>query len=242
MATTNKRVQGYVPGWISDALANYQKERGLNQSQAVEEILGAFFRDSMPKPEAGDSDQKEEINRLNKWVQSLEKQFFALLHRMDVIDEEIVGQKDVNEMIWRDIQELYPPVTLETQPMTAAEKEEAIEAVISQVNNSGSESELPLLKYLSVYLDPVEAVEPAPEPVQPEPKPEAETEAEAEPDPDVRRLSHKGLARRLGITPATLTKHFKSGNFENWVRNKDIQGIRWQYDPVARVYLGKLSS
>lgn len=246
MATTNKRVQGYVPEWISDALANYQKERGLNQSQAVEEILGAFFRDSIPKSEAGGSDQQAEITRLNKWVQSLEKQFFALLHRMDVVDEEIIGQKDVNQQIWKDIQELRIPPAPETQPMTAAEKEEAIEAVISHVNNSGSnsgsESRLPILDYLAAYIDPVETPEPEPAPVQPEPEPEPQAEAEAEPAPNVRKLSHAGLAKRLGVSEPTLARHRKSGNFESWVKNKDLQGIPWQYDPVAKVYLGKLPS
>lgn len=246
MATTKKRVQGYVSPRIADVLEEYQSEHGLNQSQALEQILRRFFAQSFPNADPGESDQQEKMNRLTETVQSLERSLAQLERRVEVIDEEIVGQKDVNEMIWKDIQELYPPATLETQPMTAAEKEQAIEAVISHVNNGGSDSgsddDLPILKALAAYIDPVEAPEPEPEPVQPEPEPEPEAEVEAEPDPNVRKLSHAGLAKRLGISEPTLSKHRKSGNFENWVRNKDLQGIPWQYDPVARVYLGKLPS
>lgn len=246
MGTNKKKIQGYVAPWIADALANYQTEHDLNQSQAVEEIFEFFFKVATPNPAPSDSGQQEKIDRLTETVQSLERAVSSLSMRIDVIDNEISGQKDVNEMIWKDIQELYTPPAPETQPMTAAEKEEAIEAVISYVENgrseSGSESRLPILDYLAAYIDPVETPEPELEPVQPEPEPEPEAEVEAEPDPNVRKLSHAGLAKRLGVSEPTLARHRKSGNFESWVKNKDLQGIPWRYDSTAKVYLGKLPS
>lgn len=243
MATNKAKIQGYVAPWIADALRDYQEQHNLNQSQAIEEICEAFFQSKNPVFLAPASDQQKKIDQLTETVQSLERSLAQLERRVEVIDEEIVGQKDVNEMIWKDIQELYTPATLETQPMTAAEKEQAIEAVISYVNNggsdSGSESRLPILDYLAAYIDPVETPELEPAPVQPEPEPEPQAEAEAEPNPVIRRLSHAGLAKRLNITPATLTRHRKASGFRDWVRNRDIQGMDWEYDPVAKVYLGR---
>lgn len=54
----------------------------------------------------------------------------------------------------------------------------------------------------------------------------------------MRYLSHGALAKRLGVTPATLARHRKKIDFKAWNRKKDMQGMQWTYDPVAKNYQG----
>jgi len=212
-----------------EALANPGESLNLAAKRLLEEkLLAGVEAVSSPSKLEGIENR---LNQLEKRLGTLEEGFDGLgyaVHRLDSISQYGVDPEveSLPERDWElDVLDALEQEELEKRgrrPVDQLVDQEEIPTLEIIGNHSAvsvdqevdqqvdQEEELPIIDYLNSLADTRE-----------------------------RRLSHQGLAKKLGVTPATLTRHRKSPDFERWVKNKDFQGIPWKYDPVAKIYVGR---
>jgi hypothetical protein len=224
MPTENRRVATYLPKEIDDRLKAFIAERQLKgDSQALIVILSEFLGVALPVAQKVDYSgfvKSEEFNELLVKVSELSAAVESkspgailnkLLERVDRL-EKLIGD-----------QELKQPQT-ETQIETIPGQMNLLEVVESELSENLKSS---LLESSS----PVSA--------EKELKLKADSSSLGEPLRELKPMTGIALSKRFGLSKDSVAGSKKSRTkeqFLQWLREKDPDGIAWQYNLEDKLY------
>lgn len=228
MPSIKPKIQGYVEEEIFQAFQQWKAEQGIESiSDALNELLKRFFGFEKATPPSGGLNKEE--------IEALIEVKLAAIHTWVRFAEE-----KINEFEWR----------LKMEPGQSPLKESG-----AVKESKGDYEKSPLeernWKAGNIWCDPSD-MEPRPQKSEEQP-PLSSLEQEdleanplpippqsPEPPPISIRLTglkQAELERRLKIAKGTLTKRRNRPDFKEWSRERDPNGVGWQWDAIARKYL-----
>lgn len=240
MPTDKPRIQAYIEPRLHEKFKEFQQERGLKESPALNALLGEFFKTESIDPasthppfptEDIEKIVRDEVSSLFRGQMEQNADFWLnrLSERVATVEKSL--EKFVN-LSYCQVDELKNDLG---ERLAACE--DSLEALLESDSPDSPRSPESTARH--------ENLTPLPEPISTRvieycergkvQEAEALSELPSEPPSD---LNLSQLARHLKISKSVISRRKTQMDFERWSRSKDPNGTTWSYDPERQIFRG----